>query len=140
MIKVEKEKSINPKKRFKQRQNQHSVSLPQAKSAPGKRNITGQLRGGGTSRLLIEGRLAHHSVLACHPSTKSTLDLSPESQLIEVIRLLSRGHESLRLEGFIFKALQAIAEVGDITGSRVASREATGGAIGGGQRGAAADG
>lgn len=115
------------------------MSFPRANSVPGERNSTGRLRG-GTSRLLIQGRLAHHSILACHPSTKSTLDLSPESQLIEVIRLLSRGHESLRLEGLIFEAFQAIAEVGDITSSGVAGREATGGAIGGGQRGAAADG
>lgn len=82
--------------------------------------------------LLAQRRLAHHGILAGHSSTERTLDLGSESEFVEVIRLFGCWNESLRLERLVFKALQTVAEVGDVTDSGVARWQASGGAIGSG--------
>jgi hypothetical protein len=70
---------------------------------------------------LLRERLAHDSVLASHPPAQSALDLSPESEFVQVVRLLLRGDESLFVERLVLKALEAIVEVEDVGDSGVAA-------------------
>jgi hypothetical protein len=44
---------------------------------------------------LFGERLAHHSVLTCHPATQGALDLCAEGKFVQVVGLLGGGHESL---------------------------------------------
>lgn len=56
-----------------------------------------------------------------HSPAQSAFDLGSKGQLVEVIGLLGCGDKALGLEGFVLKALQTIAEVGDIGHSRIAA-------------------
>lgn len=98
--------------------------------------------GGGRTRrsLLIQHWLAHHCVLASHSPSEGAFHLGTKCQLVQVIRLLSGGHKALRLKGLVLETFQAIAEVGDVGHSWVSAGETAYRALGGSERGAAADG
>lgn len=72
--------------------------------------------------LLAQDWLAHDGVLAGHPSAQSALHLGPESQFVQVVRLLGGGHKALRLQGLVLQALQAITEVVDVGDSGISAR------------------
>lgn len=96
------------------------------------------LRGGRAG--FLAQRLAHHGILAGHSPAQSAFHLGSKSQLIEVVGLFSRRDKALGLKGLVLKALQTIAEVGNVGHSGIAAGKATGCAIGSSHRGAAADG
>ena len=89
---------------------------------------------------LLRQRLAHDSVLASHPPAQSALDLSSESEFVQVVRLLLCGDESLLVERLAFEALEAIVEVVHVRDSGVTGGKSAVCAIGGSQRGASTDG
>lgn len=77
--------------------------------------------------LLVQGiRLPHHRVLTRHTSSKGTLNLSSEGQLVQVIRLFIRGYEALFLEGFVVEALQPFRPFADIRHAAVAVHQGGG--------------
>jgi hypothetical protein len=77
--------------------------------------------------------------LASHSPAQSALDLGPESEFVQVIRLLLCGDESLLVERLAFEALEAIVEVVNVSDSGVSGGESAVCAIGGSQRGASTD-
>lgn len=60
--------------------------------------------------------------MASHPPAQGALDLSSESEFVQVVRFLLRGDESLLVERLALKALETIVEVEDVGDSRVAAR------------------
>lgn len=88
------------------------------------------------SGLLGQDGLAHHGILAGHPATQRTLDLGPERQLVQVVRLLWRRHKALLLQRLIFQALDSVTVVGDIDDPGVSAGQTSDGALGIGERGA----
>lgn len=89
--------------------------------------------------LLVQGiRLAHHGVLTRHTPSESALDLGPEGELVQVIRLFVRGDEALFLQRFVLEALQPFGPLADICHAAVAIYEGGGVCVVGEHRRAAA--
>ena len=77
--------------------------------------------------------------MASHSPAQSALDLSPESEFVQVVRLLLCGDKPLLVERLAFEALEAIVKVVHVRDSGVTGGKSAVCAIGGSQRGASTD-